>query len=162
LAGGHSVTELQLALRQELADHAPFDLPLKVDLLEGFLALVPALSSPAMAKLEASIVAGLDRFRAQPSEAELARRRAAQLSPAAEANLARFGYPWVRELFRFHMTLSERLAPADAAVLLPAAETRFAPLLREPVRIDALCLFHEPAPGAPMRALTRERMGTSC
>lgn len=155
LAPGRSPADLAAALRAELASHAPFQLPLKVALLEGFLALVPSAPSPPMAALETSIVAGLDPFRAKASDAELARRRTVGLSPEAEANLDRYGYPWVGALFRFHMTLSERLAPGDAALLLPEAQARFAPLLREPVLVDALCLFHEPSPGAPMLQISR-------
>ena len=159
LAPDFSVGQLAHSLTQRLALHAPFLLPLEVALLDGFLALVPSAPSSAMEALEQSMVAGLDGFRAPPSPAELVRRRAAPLSDTAEANLARYGYPWVGQLFRFHMTLSERLAPEDAAILLPAARRRFTPFLREPIPVNALCLFHEPGQGAPMRLISRHPLG---
>ncbi len=55
----------------------------------------------------------LDRFRAPMSDAELARRRAADLTPPQEAHLTQWGYPYVLDAFRFHLTLTGKLTPND-------------------------------------------------
>ena len=87
-----------------------FDLPpLHVADLSGFLAVREAAPCPPMRALADACVASLDRHRAPPTEAELARRRAAGLSPAREAYLHRWGYPLVFDEWRFHMTLTRRL-----------------------------------------------------
>ena len=64
--------------------------------------------SPALAALAGACVTALDRFRAPPTPEEIARRRATGLDPVDAANLARWGYPWVLDRFRFHMTLTRR------------------------------------------------------
>ena len=67
---------------------------------------LPADVAPALQALADACVEGVDRHRAPPDEAELARRRGAGLSPEREANLRRWGYPDVFETWRFHMTLT--------------------------------------------------------
>jgi hypothetical protein len=89
---------------------APVTIPsLEVRRLGGFIAVVPTEPSAALADLAAATVAALDPFRAPPSEAELARRRKARLSDRQEALLMKWGYPYVMEEFRFHLTLTGRL-----------------------------------------------------
>ena len=132
---------------------SPFEVRLRLDQLDGFLALVPDASSPQLDVLAERCVRELDGFRAPPSEAELARRRNTPLSARQDANLERWGYPYVFDEFRFHMTLTERLGAADATRVGAAAEAHFADELSAPVSIDGITLFQEPAPGAPFVAL---------
>ena len=70
---------------RRLADRiAPFDLPpLAVQDVFGFLALRETVPSPPLQALADACVEHLDPFRAPPSEAELARRRRANLTAAA-------------------------------------------------------------------------------
>jgi hypothetical protein len=63
------------------------------------------------------------------------------------ANLARWGYPWVFDRFRFHMTLTGALPPAEAAAVLAALGPTLAPLLAQPVPVGAICHFAEGADG---------------
>ncbi|HUC68378.1 MAG TPA: DUF1045 domain-containing protein, partial [Stellaceae bacterium] len=70
-------------------------------------------------------------------------------------NLARWGYPYVMEEFRFHVTVTGAIDPTLADRLTPALETLFAPVLTLPLAITELALFTEPAPGAPFRLLRR-------
>ena len=125
---------------------------LRVAVLDGFLALVPTEPSDALQRLAESVVHDLDGFRRPASEAELARRRSAPLSPRQEQHLADWGYPYVLEDFRFHMTLTERQPAADVERLAAAAEAHFAPVLVAPVAVDGLTLFAEPSPGAAFLA----------
>ena len=126
-----------------------FDLPrLEVADLEGFLALRETVPCPALQALSDAAVAGLDGLRAAPDAAELARRRKGGLSAAQEANLVRWGYPYVFGTWFFHMTLTRRLAAAERATVLPAAVAHFAAALAVPRRVTDLCLFTEAVPGA--------------
>lgn len=126
---------------------------LKVDLLDGFLALVPDGDPASLQNLAERCVCDLDGFRKPPSDDELARRRKALLTARQDEHLLRWGYPYVLDEFRFHMTLTERLAPGDAARLMTAASAHFAPVLDEPVLVDGITLFQESAPGTAFLAL---------
>lgn len=132
--------------------------PLVLSRISGFLALT--LSAPCldMQRLADLCVSEFDRFRAPPSEAELLRRRRANLSPRHEALLARWGYPYVMEEFRFHMTLTTRLDLAESAVVERALAPLVAPHCAAPLTLDAVSLFHQPSAGAPFRLISRYRL----
>jgi hypothetical protein len=61
----------------------------------------------------------------------------------------------VLEEFRFHLTLTDRLAPECAARLLPWLGTYFAAALAEPPLIDGVCLFVQDGPGTAFRLARR-------
>ena len=109
-----------------------------------FLALVPEGETEALDALAATFVEALDGFRAAPDEAELARRRAIGLTESQEALLERWGYPYVMEEFRFHITLTGPIPdPAERDAVAMALAPLFEPLLEQPFRIDEVCLFGE-------------------
>lgn len=120
---------------------------LKLATLGRFLALVPDGDDDPVKALAAEIVAAFDRFRAPPSDAELARRRAKGLSARQEANLVTWGYPFVLDDFRFHITLTGSLSADDAAATHSALAPVIAPLLPAPFRITSLTLAGEDAAG---------------
>ena len=135
----------------------PFDMPpLAVARLSGFLALRETRPSPALQSLADACVAELDRHRAPPSPEELARRRAGGLSPARDAMLQRWGYPGVFGEWRFHMTLTRRLAEAEQDFWLPAATAHMGPALGMARRVTELCVFTQAGPGTPF--LVAERL----
>lgn len=142
LADGCSASDLAAALEAFCATQAPVEVPaLEVRRLGGFVAFVPAVPSAALADLAGATVKTLDPFRAPASDSELARRRQAGLSPRQEALLQRWGYPYVMEEFRFHMTLTGRTPDADTVRDVLAAH--FAPVLPRPFEIDTLALMGE-------------------
>jgi hypothetical protein len=79
---------------------------LRVAPLGPFLALVCDSQPAALEALAAAMVSDRDAFRAPPAEAEFARRRATGPAARQETLLARWGYPYVMEEFRFHVTLT--------------------------------------------------------
>jgi hypothetical protein len=99
-----------------------------------------------MRALASSALRTLDGLRAKPSAADLARRLAAPLTQRQRALLVEWGYPYVFDEFRFHMTLSSSLDAADERAALVAwwqqKVTRLGPLV-----VDNAALFVEPAPG---------------
>ena len=80
-----------------------------------------------------------------------------RVAPAGEARLARWGYPWVLDRFRFHMTLTGALG-YDRGAMVAALAGVLAPLLATPVAIDAICRFSEGADGR-FRLVRRFRFG---
>lgn len=115
--------------------------------LGGFLALTPEGDTRALARLAAEVVTELDQHRAPARKGELARRRAASLSPAQEVNLARWGYPYVMDEFRFHFTLTGKIAPDMSGAVEAALGPALAPLVPRPFPVRELVLFGEGATG---------------
>jgi hypothetical protein len=113
--------------------------------LQGFLALTPAGCEAALLELGAAVVEGTNDLRAPLTEAEFARRRPEALSARQRDLMHRWGYPYVMEEFRFHLTLTDRLPEPGPAMQALAAH--FAPVLPRPFRIEDLCLFGEDAAG---------------
>jgi putative phosphonate metabolism protein len=147
-----AVAELAAAMR-------PFEVQLELGSLGGFLALVPARRAPELEALAAACVEGLDHLRAPLGEAELARRRQSDLTPAQDAYLVRFGYPYVFEFFRFHMTLTERLAEPEHGRVRAALAPLAAEVCAAPLRIDALSVFEQEGRGAPFMVTGRYPLG---
>jgi len=118
------------------------------------------LSQPCadMDRLAAACVEQFDGFRAPPSVAELAKRRRAKLTPAQEELLVRFGYPYVMREFRFHMTLTGRLADPESERVGKILAEMVAPLCRESLRIDAVSLFQQPHRHMPFHIVGRYRL----
>lgn len=154
LRDGAYEASLVAALDAYCAKRAPLPaLPLEVSSLDGFLALIPAAPADALVALAGEVVRHFDRFRAPLSEADLARRKPERLPPSLRANLEAWGYPYIFDAFRFHMTLTERLEADDAARVLPVLEAHFGDMLAEPVAMDRLALYVETAPGIPFTCL---------
>lgn len=148
LRGGTTRDGLEAEIDQLAGRIAPFQMPrLSVAALGGFVALVPEGDVSALRDLAAACVMDLDQFRARPGEAELARRRQTSLSDGQEAMLSRWGYPYVLDEFRFHMTLSGPLSRHDQKSVVAALEPVLTPLLHARLPAEELCLFGEAGDG---------------
>jgi hypothetical protein len=121
--------------------------------LGGFVALLAPQAAAPLERLARECVLALDDLRAPLEPGEIARRSAGLDARGGEL-LARYGYPYVMERYRFHMTLSGDLEPGLAGRLLAAAAPAIQALNREsPLAIDRLCVFREPRPGADFERL---------
>jgi putative phosphonate metabolism protein len=150
LAPGARFEDFAEAVADLAASISAFPLPpMAVENLDGFLALREQEPSPALQALADSAVSTLDDFREQPKAAELARRRRHGLTEAEEAMLERWGYPYVFQLWRFHITLSRRLDDTEMAKARPIAEAYFAQALALPRRVASLTVFTQRAAGQP-------------
>lgn len=147
LAEGCDLSGLTSAVAELAASCAPARCAgLELARLGNFLALVPSGETDGIARVAATCVTALDGFRAPPGEAELARRRRARLSDRQEAVLMRWGYPYVMEEFRFHLTLTGRLPRKDAAAWQERVASHLPPL-PAPFILDAVALVGERADG---------------
>lgn len=120
---------------------------LRLENLKGFLALTPEGDETDLLALGAEVVSRLDPFRAPLTEADIARRRPDRLSSRQRELLARWGYPYVMEEFRFHLTLTDDLPPDVAQATAAILGLWFAEVLPRPFEIADLCLFGEDAQG---------------
>lgn len=151
LAAASRVDDVRSDLEALCASLAPFALPpLSVRRLDDFIALVPVRAEPRVDAIAAHCVVAFDRHRAPLDDAARARRRRRPLTPRQADYLERFGYPYVLDEFRFHLSLTG--APHAGAAAVPD-------LPAEPLAFDAISLMEEPAPGAAFRVLERIRFG---
>jgi putative phosphonate metabolism protein len=156
LADGRSVGALQRDMDafSQVQPAVP-DVALQVAPLAGFLALQPVAASAELMALAAQCVARFDDFRRPADAQELARRRAAGLSPRQDALLQQFGYPYVLDQFRFHITLTDRLATDQMQPLQAWLAGYFSAALRERLTLSDICLFVQDAPGVAFRLVRR-------
>ncbi len=148
LAEGTTQEGLETAIATLAARLAPVTLEgLTLNRIGSFLALTTKGDQAPLAALAGAVVKGLDTFRAAPSDDELARRRQSRLSPRQEALLTQWGYPYVMEEFRFHITLTGRLAKGEAAQVQTALAPHLAPLLPVPFKVPDLTLVGEDEDG---------------
>ena len=159
LASGKTLAALDSTLSAFAKTRKSFRVPLKVDVLEGFIALRPQDEAAALAALADACVETFDPFRAPSPPEDLARRRKAALTPRQDELLIRWGYPYVFETFRFHMTLTGRLDTARRNAVRTGLEALFDPALSEPIAFDSICLFCQPSRDAPFRLIRRHVFG---
>ncbi|MDH6268682.1 putative phosphonate metabolism protein [Rhizobium sp. SG_E_25_P2] len=154
LADGVSEADLIAAFDGFADSRQAFALPcVTLGQLGPFFALVPAEDSEELDSLAADSVRAFEPFRAPLSEADILRRKPEKLSPSERHNLQTWGYPYVFEDFRFHMTLTGPTLDAQRDALKTAICGHFAEILDRPLAIDHLALFVETERGAPFTVL---------
>ncbi|MBR0969107.1 DUF1045 domain-containing protein [Bradyrhizobium japonicum] len=131
-----------------------------VDSISGFIAVIPAVPVDALQELAADCVRDFDSFRVALTSEDRARRKPEKLSERQRDNLDRWGYPYVMEEFRFHMTLTGRLDAERRGPILDMLRARFATLGLDTLAIDRIALFRQDDAKARFRiigewALTR-------
>jgi putative phosphonate metabolism protein len=160
LAEGRSEAALREALTVFARQHTPFSLGrLRLASLQGFLALMVEDESEKLQDFAAHVVEHFEPFRAPLSARDRAARAGTGLSEHQLELLDAYGYPYVFEEFRFHMTLTDRLAEDEAKEIATAASTWFGPVLEGAVSFDRLSLFHEPDAGKPFRRVADFKLG---
>ena len=162
LAEGYDARTLHQAIQSFVAGRPALQAPpLKLAALSGFLALIPSLPASELGELAADCVREFDQFRAPADAAELAKRRQHGLTARQDELLQQWGYPYVMEEFRFHMTVTARLEAAERITLINALQPMLAGICRRPLRIDAVALFEQPNRNAPFRLVRRYALAGS-
>jgi len=152
--------DLTAALAQNFE---PFPLPgIEVCDIGEFVALQPVTAGSRAKKLAARCVLAFDRLRQPPDQAELAKRRSRGLTAQQEQLLARWGYPYVLDEFRFHFTLTDPVPRAERTVATAALQPIIAALNEEPLPVDALALFEQRFPQTPFMLKRRYRFDGIC
>jgi hypothetical protein len=160
LAAGATLPELRQAVRSFATGRTRFMAPhLVLGTLGHFLALVLSQDSEVFSNYAADCVREFDHFRAPAAEAEIKMRMRDSLTPREREHLIRWGYPYVFDRWKFHMTLTCALAETALQVFRSHLSQRFAEVCVSPLEIDSICLFEQPAPGAPFHLLERFRFG---
>jgi len=154
LAEGKTLGELQVALEGFVQGRKPFTLPLlKVGRLGRFLALILSEPSSELHHLAAECVTLFDHFRPTPEPDDIDRRMSSAHTPEERENLLRWGYPYVLDTWKFHMTLTGSLQQEQLDIFEPHLRERCRAVCAEPLPCDAVYLFEEPAPNSAFRLI---------
>lgn len=144
LAAGRS--EAQLIGACELFADAARPIPLikpVVGSISGFIAVIPAEPSEELRELAAEATRAFDFFRAPLTPEDRVRRNPEKLTPKQCEYLDRWGYPYVMEEFRFHMTLTGRLSAPRRNDVEAMLQSRFAEIGPATLEIDRIALFRQ-------------------
>lgn len=145
------------AIRQFAGQQAPRSAPgLKVQALGSFLALTIAGDAAPVAELAADATRALSPWRAPLTDADRARRLASPLTPRQKQHLADYGYPYVLEDFRFHMTLTGSLPEPQRADFATRLAADFAARVPpNPLAVDAVSIFRQDRRDGRFRIIAR-------
>jgi len=111
--------------------------------VESFIAIVPSVPSDELCALAEACVVEFDELRAPLTPEDRARRKPDALSVRQRGHLDQWGYPYVMQDFRFHMTLTGSLNPDQADVILPRLQQSFSALEIGSTIIDRIALFKQ-------------------
>lgn len=149
LSEGRSEAELIAEIGRFVAETDAFDIPeVVVGRLGSFFALVPGDHCDALQGFAAEVVRRFERFRAPLSSADIARRKPDELNADERQNLVQWGYPYVFDEFRFHMTLTGRVPAERRDAVEKILLDQFAEFHGRPLPVTGLALFREPSRGA--------------
>jgi putative phosphonate metabolism protein len=157
LAEGMDERALAQAFSAFAARHAPIAVgPLRVAAMSRFVVLAPVEPYPALEAFAAACITDFDRCRAPLTDAERARRTG--LSGRQAELLERWGYPYVLDEFRFHMTLAGPV-PDDAGATFSASLSKaFDGQSRDHLELGAISLMRQDDRTSRFYVLARQRL----
>ena len=160
LASNSTLGDLQDAFHAFCASVSPATGgTLKISRLGRFLAMTQDVQSNEVTELVASTVSHFDKFRAPLSDQDIAKRRQRRLTPQQDALMLRWGYPYVMQEFKFHMTLTGPLAPNEIDAIEHDANTRFREFLGQPLKIASLALLGEDSESGHFHVIEKLSLG---
>ena len=158
--------ELQAAITAFAKTHTAFRLgPMAVKSLcdpglsQGFVALTPTDPPHDLSVLERDIVIHFDRFREAISDADRQRQLSERLTDRQRHYLETYGYPFVLDEYRFHMTLTGMIDNA-ASVADSLADDMANRIGTVDLHVDALCLFRQRTRSEHFTIISRHLLGT--
>jgi putative phosphonate metabolism protein len=126
-----------------------------IEILERFAAILPRQASPDVDAFANTCVSTFDHFRAQMTLQERARRMRQSFSKRQIANIDRWGYPYVFEDFRFHMTLTGPIPQHRRPAVLSFLRAQFSARHgQSPISIDRIALVRQDDPNARFRVIS--------
>ena len=154
LSEGQTEDELLASFTAFCKTHSPVVIPsIRLSRIGPFFALTETEPVADLQALAGSVVGHFEPFRAGLTPAEIKRRKPEKLTPEERANLMLWGYPYVFETFRFHMTLTDAIDDREASRVETELREHFAPQIGQSLQVDGLAIFIEREPGAAFSVL---------
>jgi hypothetical protein len=152
-AGGFGAEVAGVARR-----HRPLRVGLSWAWFGPWLVLAPEPQPPALGDLADDLVTTLHPLRRPPTGEEQARRRAAGLTARQELHLERWGYPYVFDEFRFHLTVAGPVPEPERPAVEALARWWFEGW--GCLEVADVAVVAEPAPGQPFVTAGRFPLAT--
>ena len=155
-------TEAELVAACEAFAATPRTIPVirpVVGSISGFIAVIPAEPPAELIRFAADCVSAFDTFRAPLTVEDRERRNPSRLTPRQREHLDRWGYPYVMEDFRFHMTLTGRLAPERREPILAMLRNSFSALDLQTLAIDRIAIFRQENSVSRFRIINHWKLG---
>lgn len=128
--------------------------PLMVAPIGPYVALVPREPSSALSACVQTIVEDLEPYRTPLTQAERERRKPALLSARQLELLDRYGYPYVAEEFRYHMTLAGPLPDDARGAIIEALDRKYRAIApKSEIWLDRIAIFEQAAPKSRFRVI---------
>ncbi|MEO1323827.1 MAG: DUF1045 domain-containing protein [Pseudomonadota bacterium] len=156
LKEGSTEDQLLKYLKSFSRKQSSFEAKLSVRPLGQFLALRLVSGVEQMRLLHEDCVKKFDKFRAPLTMEDIERRRKANLSPDQDARMLEWGYPYIFDDFRWHMTLSNRiLSDSTRDKVLGQLQDLFKDVVSKPIRIDGVAVYRQVDRNAPFNIIGR-------
>ena len=134
--------------------------PLELAVIGKFIALTPTSQSAALENLSAACIRAFEAFREPLTSEQIENYRLNKLTVHQEQMLGHWGYPYVMEEFRFHMSLTDRIDdPEERNAVMAALEKMVQPILRKSISVHHLTVFGQSERSEPMVAIERIPFG---
>lgn len=140
---------------------APIEMPpLEIAIIGKFIALTPTTSSAALEKLAAQCVRVFECYRSPLSDEQTVTYRNNKLTVHQDSMLIHWGYPYVMEEFRFHISLTERIDDiAERRAVLQSVTELAKPLAGKAITVREISVFYQPKRDEPMTIIERIPFG---
>jgi putative phosphonate metabolism protein len=159
LAPGADSDQLTKAFSAFAASHTPVAAgPLRVAAIGRFIALIPVEPYPAIEEFAGACVAAFHGFRAALEAADRARRLASGLSARQAELLERWGYPYVYDEFRFHMTLTGPVPDDERPAYLASLVKAYDGLSGDHLELGAISLMRQDDSASRFHVVARQRL----
>lgn len=144
LREGTTKKQLKKTFKFYASKHRAFECNLlKVEQLGNFIALVPQKKCKKLNKLANDCTMTFETFRATLSAEEIIHRKPEKLTANQQLLLDKWGYPFVMDEFRFHITLTDALTTEKLQHTLPVLKEYFDPHLSQPLLINQIHLVRQ-------------------
>lgn len=128
--------------------------PLALERFQNYLALCPSGRRAELEWLASECVVHFDRFRAALNGEDRERRKGS-LSPRGLQHFGQFGYPYIFDLFYFHISLAGPLEPRELDHVSAALRPRLVAIANEDFVFGELCLCGDPGEGRDFEVIGR-------
>jgi putative phosphonate metabolism protein len=140
---------------------APIELPaLELAIIGKFIALTPVASSATLENFAAQCVRVFEGFRVPLTPEQTAHYMRYKLTVHQTQMLEHWGYPYVMEEFRFHISITDRIDDEkERAAMLSTVQALAGDVVNKPIVVRDLAVFHQPERDMPMMLLERIPFG---
>jgi len=134
--------------------------PLELAVIGKFAALTPETASAPLELLASACVRCFEGFRVPLNAEQEADYRRNKLTVHQEHMLLHWGYPYVMEEFRFHISLTDRIDDDDERDAVMATLTKLAaPIINKAISVREIAVFGQAMYDAPMKLVERIPFG---